>query len=232
MLEHSSTHMIHSTMAIGASVQGSREHAAICQESVHGKFQRSQEGWHPWTLSNHDGINDEQCLCHARALIYTYDMFDDGNLSFSTRFKGTCGDMSRKCSWHVPTPPIRMASVNIKQSWWYQSWAMFVSCSSTHLRIWYVRRWQFELQYKVQGHMQRYVKKVFMASSNARNKDGIREHYAIMMVSMMSNVCVMLEHSSMRMIHSTMAIPASVQGSRAHAAICQESVHGKFQRSQ
>ena len=145
MLEHSSTHMIRSTMQFRALVQGCRAHAAICQGSVHGNFQSCQYKRHTLPLNNHIGINDGQCLLHARALIYAYDTFDDANLSFSIRFQGTCGDMSRKCPRQLPKLPIRTTYVGTTQSQWYQWWTMFVACWSTHLRMWYVRRCQFEL---------------------------------------------------------------------------------------
>ena len=88
MLEHSSTHMIRSTMPIRALVQGSRAHAAICQGSVQGNLQSCQYERHTCTLSNRIGINDGRCLFHARALIYAYETFDDTNSSFTARFQG------------------------------------------------------------------------------------------------------------------------------------------------
>ena len=128
MLEHSSTHMIRSTMPIRALVQGFRAHAAICLGSVHGNFQSFQYERHTLALSNHISIMDRRCSLPASALIYAYDTFDDANSSISTRFQGTCGDMSRKCPWQLPKLTIRTAYVGTKQSHWYQWWAMFVPC--------------------------------------------------------------------------------------------------------
>ena len=111
MLEHSSTHMIRSTMPIRALLQGFRAHAAICQGSLHGNFHSSQYEQHTLALSSHISINEVQCLLHARALIYAYDTFDDANSSFSARFQGTCGDMSRKRPRQLPNLPIRTTYV-------------------------------------------------------------------------------------------------------------------------
>ena len=120
IIKHSSMHMIRSTMRIRALVQGFRAHAAICQGSVQGNFQSSQYERHTLALRSHIGINDGQCLFHARALIYAYDTFDDANSSFSARFQGTCGDMSWKCTCQLPKLPIRTTYVGTTQSHCYQ----------------------------------------------------------------------------------------------------------------
>ena len=128
MLEHSSTHMIRSTMQIRALVQGFRAHAAICQGSVHGNFQSFQYERHTLTLSNHIVINDRQILTHAGALIFAYDTFDDANSSFSARIQGTCGDMSRKCPWQLPKLPIPSFYVAAKHVFCYLCRPIFLPC--------------------------------------------------------------------------------------------------------